>query len=332
MSSLDDQIRVLVFAYTDLITHNGQIPVTSAQLNQFRFQGQRVPLSSQSGVFKPAILDYPISIRTTYRAPGEAGPYEDEVVDGLLHYRYMGTDPNHAHNSGLRQAMEDGIPMLYLKGVARGLYHIAAAVIVEDWPGDLTFGVELYPIDAAAVGIAAQSSQTHLPGRHSTAMVKVRIGQAAFRESVLKAYAYRCTLCRLGHRTLLDAAHITPFATGGSLTVPNGMSMCKIHHAAYDANIIGVRPDYVAEVRTDILAEVDGPMLRHGLQEVHGARLHPSQSLAQPPRPSRPGGPLRELRDCVVVRSVRSGGIEHRSCSIPGSVKIKPLQDDLPGV
>ena len=26
-------------------------------------------------------------------------------------------------------------------------------------------------------------------------------------------------------------------------------------------------------MRVDILAEVDGPMLRHGLQEVHGARL-----------------------------------------------------------
>ena len=45
--------------------------------------------------------------------------------------------------------------------------------------------------------------------------------------------------------------------------------MCKIHHAAYDAHIIGIRPDRVVEVRTDILDEIDGPMLRHGLQEMH---------------------------------------------------------------
>jgi putative restriction endonuclease len=30
----------------------------------------------------------------------------------------------------------------------------------------------------------------------------------------------------------------------------------------------------VAEVRADVLEEVDGPMLRYGLQEVHGVRIH----------------------------------------------------------
>ncbi len=279
----DSDIRISVFAYADMITDHGQIPVTSAQLNEFQHQGQRIPLSSQSGIFKPAILDFPVSIRTTYRAPGEERPYEDEVVNGLLHYRYMGTDPRHAHNRGLREAMEYGIPLLYLEGVGRGLYHIAAAVIVEDWPDDLTFGVELYPIDAAAVGIASESLSATHSGRYSTALVMVRIGQTVFRESVLQAYAYRCTLCQLGHRNLLDAAHITPFAAGGALSITNGMTMCKIHHAAYDNNIIGVRPDYVAEVRADVLTEVDGPMLRHGLQEVHGSRIHlPRQSRHHP--------------------------------------------------
>jgi len=55
--------------------------------------------------------------------------------------------------------------------------------------------------------------------------------------------------------------------------VPNGLSMCKIHRAAFDANILGVRPDLVLEIREDILDEVDGPMLRHGLQEMHGEKL-----------------------------------------------------------
>jgi putative restriction endonuclease len=50
--------------------------------------------------------------------------------------------------------------------------------------------------------------------------------------------------------------------------------MCKIHHAAFDHHILGVRPDYVAEIRTDVLEEHDGPMLRHGLQELHGSKLY----------------------------------------------------------
>ena len=59
--------------------------------------------------------------------------------------------------------------------------------------------------------------------------------------------------------------------------------MCKIHHAAYDADIVGVRPDGVAEVRGDVLEEKDGPMLRHGLQEIHGRRLSMPRSLANRP-------------------------------------------------
>lgn len=100
-----------------------------------------------------------------------------------------------------------------------------------------------------------------------------RTGQARFRESVLDAYPGRYNLCRLGHRELLNAAHIFSYAEGGTHLITNGMSMCKIHHAAYDADIVGVRPDGVAKVRGDVLEETDGPMLRHGLQEVHGRRM-----------------------------------------------------------
>jgi putative restriction endonuclease len=48
-----------------------------------------------------------------------------------------------------------------------------------------------------------------------------------------------------------------------------------------------VRPDGVAEVRADVLEEVDGPMLRHGLQEVHGVRILLPRSPAM--RPSAEG-------------------------------------------
>jgi putative restriction endonuclease len=49
--------------------------------------------------------------------------------------------------------------------------------------------------------------------------------------------------------------------------------MCTLHHAAFDRLILGIRPDLVIEIRQDILDEHDGPMLRHGLQEVAGTRL-----------------------------------------------------------
>jgi putative restriction endonuclease len=74
-------------------------------------------------------------------------------------------------------------------------------------------------------------------------------------------------------RVHLDAAHIVSDAEGGEPIVPNGISMCKIHHAPFDNSIIGIRPDYRVEVREDIRAEEDGPTLRYALQEVHGTRI-----------------------------------------------------------
>jgi putative restriction endonuclease len=55
--------------------------------------------------------------------------------------------------------------------------------------------------------------------------------------------------------------------------VPNGLALCKIHHAAYDQRILGIRPDYVIEIHQRLLDELDGPMLRYGLQEHHGKPL-----------------------------------------------------------
>lgn len=53
----------------------------------------------------------------------------------------------------------------------------------------------------------------------------------------------------------------------------NGISLCKIHHAAYDNSIIGFSPDYQINVREDILHEIDGPMLRYGIQSINKEKI-----------------------------------------------------------
>ncbi len=55
--------------------------------------------------------------------------------------------------------------------------------------------------------------------------------------------------------------------------VTNGLTLCKMHHAAYDRRIMGITPNYEVRVNDQILLEVDGPMLRHGIQEFHGEKL-----------------------------------------------------------
>jgi len=113
------------------------------------------------------------------------------------------------------------------------------------------------------------------PGRmYAVGEVRRRLHQARFRQRVLTAYRSACAICNLRHGELLDAAHILP--DGHPMGLPivrNGLSLCKIHHAAFDQMLLGIRPDCVVEVRQSILDEEDGPMLRYGLQACHGNTL-----------------------------------------------------------
>ena len=65
----------------------------------------------------------------------------------------------------------------------------------------------------------------------------------------------------------------------------NGLSLCKIHHAAYDVHLLGISPDHGIHINRALLEETDGPMLRHGLQEMHGRTLVlPSRRSDRPDR------------------------------------------------
>jgi len=258
----------------------------------FDFQGRRVPLLSQQGIFQPAVCRLPLTIRTAPVVEGRTRPYEDEVEEeGFLAYRYRGTDRSHRENEGLRVAMRDRVPLVYLYGVAKGWYVPAWPVfVVGDDPGSLTFRVAVGDQTASVSGPASLADldlETDAARRYATRSVLTRLHQQAFRTRVLRAYREQCAICRLRHTELLEAAHILPDGhPEGRPIVPNGLSLCALHHAAFDGNVLGVRPDLKIEIRDKVLKEKDGPMLLHGLQGFHGAKLHVPWVEALRPRPA----------------------------------------------
>jgi putative restriction endonuclease len=101
-----------------------------------------------------------------------------------------------------------------------------------------------------------------LERRYGVREARVRLHQARFRGRVLVAYESRCTICRLKEARLLDAAHIVGDADErGEPTVQNGLSLCSIHHRAFDQDLVGVAPDYTVHVSRRLLDDEDGPML-----------------------------------------------------------------------
>jgi putative restriction endonuclease len=89
------------------------------------------------------------------------------------------------------------------------------------------------------------------------------------------AYNGRCALSGLPEPLLLDAAHIVADKDEqlGQPVVPNGIPLSKIHHAAFDAHLIGIDPDYELHVSERLLVRKDGPMLE-ALKRLNGGTIH----------------------------------------------------------
>ncbi|MGH9029314.1 MAG: HNH endonuclease [Acidimicrobiales bacterium] len=278
----DTRLRASMFDHLDrLLAKSSDGSLASSAINRFTFDGRLVRLIVQTGIWKPAGLDAALTIRTTYTPPNQLPPYADDVEGGVVHYKYRGTDPNHADNRALRQAMVHGLPLAYFVGVAKAVYLPRYPVwLVDENVARKAFAVAVDEgqrfVDLSALPEAQRDYVERL--------TRTRLHQPVFRARVLRAYHERCAMCRLHHPELLDAAHIIPDGQPkGDPVVPNGLSLCKIHHAAYDVNLLGVRPNLVVEVTPRLLRESDGPMLTHGLQSMHGAELAiPRDRASQP--------------------------------------------------
>ena len=288
----DKRVRLAAFHWlADQVSLHGDVLPRPMLLQGFELDGVRIPLISRQGIFKPRVLeDIPISITTTVH-----GPYDDQMsAEGLMLYSYRGTDPSHSENTGLRKAMFQRTPLIYFHGSMPSKYiPIWPVFIVGDSPDKLMFSVAVDDhsyVDryARASGDESIAGEQQDLGRRQyiTAIVTQRLHQRGFRERVLDAYQQMCSLWRLRHSELLDAAHIIPDnEPGGEPVISNGIALCKLHHAAFDNFFLGIRPDYVVEVHKSILDEIDGPMLMHGLKGLNGqkillprsAKLFPSQ-------------------------------------------------------
>lgn len=271
---IDHKIRMAAFSWLanqqNLI---GDVLPRKLLEKGFIYDNLRIPLVSPQGIFKPKIMEMPLSITTAPK-----GPYDDSFsYDGYLIYRYRGTDPQHSDNVGLRQAFKQKQPLIYFHGIVPGKYLAVFPVfIVGDNPHDLCFKVAVDDMQHIKTGVDLPMMVEESDGRRAylTASVKTRLHQRGFRERVLDAYRTSCAFCKLKHRELLDAAHIIPDSEPeGRPIIKNGIALCKLHHAALDSFILGVTPDYIIKVREDILQEEDGPVLQYGLKNLHGSSL-----------------------------------------------------------
>lgn len=288
----DADIRIAAFERLGLLLqlHGGPLP-WSAVTGGFMARGQRFLFASAAeGIFRPSGMTGLLSLKTVVPKPRGRIWYHDQgsalpEADGeVLSYAFRGADPDNTRNRWLRDAMERQLPIVYFSGVAPGAYEpIFPAFIVEWSAAKLSCSLSF----SMSGEVRSSAAAPGLERRYALRTVQQRLHQAAFREQVLDAYGWRCALSGLPGGSLIDAAHIIPdgHALLGQPDVRNGICLSKIHHAAYDARLIGIDPDLGIHVSRRLLSMKDGPLLEQGLKALQGTQARPpADPLAAPDR------------------------------------------------
>ena len=216
--------------------------IPAAELRKFHIDGDRIPLTSIQGIFKPAVLTEPLSIRSALDSP-----YADPI-DGS-HVRYSFAPPSREYeNDGLKQCASKHLPLIYFvqtKPKPNTEYIVFAPVFVTNWDNaSREFLIDLSEQTAATADHVPASAfeiadAPPLDKRYVPTIVERRLHQARFRNQVLAAYRERCAVCVLRVRPLLDGAHLLPDRDPKPTIVVNeGMALCAIHHRALDARIL----------------------------------------------------------------------------------------------
>jgi putative restriction endonuclease len=282
----DDDVRAACFAALDVLLakHGPDVPYAGGLEAGFAFRGRRVPfLNYQKGIYRAAVQRGPaaLSVNTSYRSP-----YDDAETPDGFRYAYRAGAIDQPDNRALRAAHTLGVPLVYFVGTRPGYYR-------PEWPVFVTAddsAARMVTLTPGRMTGPYDEREPLLPSdpierRYAVRETRVRLHQARFRARVLPAYASQCTICRLKEPRLLDAAHIVPETDiAGEPTVRNGLSLCSIHHRAYDEDLVGVTPDYTVRVHPRLLDDEDGPMLEL-LKEAHGTTIVlPRNPRARPDR------------------------------------------------
>ena len=86
------------------------------------------------------------------------------------------------------------------------------------------------------------------PRYGSPVLVRPRLGQGAFRVSVMEAYNRACAVTEEHSLPALEAAHIRPFAKDGPHEVRNGLLLRADLHRLFEQGYLTVMPDYTLQV------------------------------------------------------------------------------------
>ncbi len=297
MQPLDSDLKIVSAALAQARTlrnvYGDEIPWSAIE-GGLQVDGEKVFIANRArGIFKPRQLSRGLlSIKTTEPREGRTNIYSDqETNEGFFRYSLQSGDASGGGNKFLWEAHEDHSPFIYFHAVAEGIYKaIWPCYVTRIHPEQMYCEVVVGLGNTLSSG-TSDSLEYKIPSplerSYALRETKIRLYQATFRENVLTAYQCKCAISGLPIKSLLEAAHITPDSDAESSTeVSNGIALSRLHHRAYDANLIGISPDLKIVVSQQLLESKDGPLLQ-ALKDSHGQTLKVPREKALHPNRDR---------------------------------------------
>lgn len=285
----DDDVRSSCFAALDVLLakHGPDVPY-AALAEGFNFRGRRIPFLNRAyGIYRAAEAQRGPAALSLNSSFSQQRYKDEETPDGVI-YRYQDGPINNHFNTWLRSAHQLNVPLVYFVGTGRNWYRpVYPTFVDEDMPERrsvlLSFGRMAGAYDEREPLHVIDANER----RYVVRQVKQRLHQAQFRRAVIPAYREQCAICRLKEPQLLDAAHIVgDLEERGDPVISNGLSLCSIHHRAFDEDLVGVAPDLRVHVSRRLLDDEDGPMLDL-LKGSHGITIEAPAKKVWRPDPER---------------------------------------------
>jgi putative restriction endonuclease len=114
---------------------------------------------------------------------------------------------------------------------------------------------------------------------------KLKVRDQGFRKAIVQLYGHRCAMCGIrmitpdGH-TIVEAAHIKPWALSRDDLPTNGLALCRLCHWSFDEGLMSVEKDYEVLVSKQAKNDpnIPGPIMTFADRPI----LRPSKQLYWP--------------------------------------------------
>lgn len=127
---------------------------------------------------------------------------------------------------------------------------------------------------AESILISSNHIEQHGPTTREVTRLE-RCYQSMFRSVVLSRYEGRCAVSGLHLDSLLEAAHIVPWAEDETIRLEpnNGLALNPLIHKAYDQNLLGIDGGGIIHVSKELLDNAGNQPMHAFLEDINQTRI-----------------------------------------------------------